>query len=137
MKYNLNQYFFLDILVKINARLMNTTVDDALRIKDEATWQDIDNRIKEIFSIDNEIVDIDIIIECILNLTGYLKLIQPFYDGNNRTLSCFLKMFFALINYDIDTNINKHSTLIPIFYEEDEQCLDYHINNFKKRLTKK
>ena len=73
-----------------------------------------------------------------LNLTGYFWMVQPFGDGNTRTLRSFLYFIFSQLNYKLDLTFEPNDVpIIPIFYDEDEECVENDINNLIRRLTKK
>jgi len=75
----------------------------------------IDDLIKKLYILTNKCDNINTIIENLLNVVGAIWYMQPFYDGNTRTLKIFMKSFLKKININIDTN----GSIIPILLEGD------------------
>ena len=138
-KYTLGKYKYFDFLVLINSyffpsihigeNMRGLTIDDI---------EIFDKKLKDFFIAINSTDDLKEISRLSLNLTGYFWLIQPFGDGNTRTMRSFLYFIFSQLNYKLDLNFESNDyPIIPIFYTEDEECVENDINNLIKRLTKK
>lgn len=138
MKYTAGKYKYFDLLVTINNHYFpNDNFGDNVRENDEKYLALYNNLLEDFFHKLRNFNSLDEFIELSLNITGYLWLQQPFFDGNTRTLKSFLKLTFKNLNYDLNVNIiddDRH--IIPLFYYDDEKCTEIEINNFKRRLTK-
>ena len=123
-------YFYT--LIYINKYYSKTNNNVKIKRKEDLT--EINNLIYNLYiNIINE-DDINKIISEILNTTGRILYMQPFYDGNSRTLKRFIKIIFNSLNYKFF--YDKKDFLIPILFEE-ERCTENEINNFKKKVVLK
>ncbi len=104
---------------------------DNLRIKNYNDLEEINNLIYILYQSIKDLDDINSLIEVVLNVTGKILYMQPFYDGNSRTLKDFIKSIFKSLKYDIE--INENDYIIPILFEE-EQCTEEELNFFKKKV---
>jgi len=69
--------------------------------------------------------DNDIVYRC-LNIASIIKLLQPFYDGNNRTALIYFGNLLEKNGYDFDYDsalydMSKHKLTIPVIYNEDDK----------------
>lgn len=128
--YKTGKYLFFDLLVYIHKTLDIETTGIRSMEKDIYLY---DILIKNFFIEINDENNIDVIIEKILNLCGFLWLMQPFYDGNTRTLIIFMNSILKEFNYKINLNY-PFGQIIPLFYEENERCNHNDIERAKKMI---
>ena len=134
--YKLGIYKHFDFLVLINHYyLKDLELGENVRNFTEQELRQFDQKISIFFDQIAYENNLDKIIELILNLTGYLWLMQPFYDANTRTLNRFIKLYFKQLNYHLEYCDTNH-TFIPLFYEEDEKCIPRDIQKLKLELIK-
>lgn len=81
-----------------------------------------------------ETKNINYILSTLLTTTGKILYLQPFYDGNSRTLKTYISIILNNLGYSISYNNNDF--IIPMLLE-NECCNNEEINNLKKKLTKK
>jgi len=138
MQYIYGKYKYFDLLVLINNHYFpSDNFGENVRDLDEKSLLLYNKLLEDFFNKFKTNISFDEIIESSLNLTGYIWLQQPFFDGNTRTLQRFLKLVFRTLEYNLDLNKeNDSSFIIPLFYFEDETCTQYDIDKFKRRLTK-
>lgn len=138
-KYTLGKYKYFDFLVLINSYFFpSIPIGENMRRITEDEFNLFDEKIKSFFDAISNTDDLEEISRLALNLTGYFWMIQPFGDGNTRTLRSFLYFIFSRLNYRLDLTFeSKGLPIIPIFYTEDEECIETDIKNLMRRLTKK
>lgn len=138
MEYKYGKYTFFDLLVMINTHYFpNDILGKNVRENDESQLQIYNKLLENYFNKLNTNISLDEIIELSLNLTGYLWLHQPFYDGNTRTFHHFLKLVFLQLKYHLNFLENdKTDRIIPLFYDDNQKCIQNDIDNLKRRLTK-
>ena len=137
--YTLGKYKYFDFLVLINSSFFpSIPIGENMRELSEEDFKFFDKKLQKFFDSINSTNDLNEIARLSLNLTGYFWLIQPFSDGNTRTLRSFLYFIFSKLNYLLNLvfESNDHP-IIPIFYTEDEECVEKDINNLIRRLKKK
>lgn len=136
--YKFGNYKYFDFLVSVNYKICDFhIIGENVRETDINEIAFYNQLLEDFFTKLNENPELDKIIESSLNLTGFLWLRQPFYDGNTRTLRILLKTIFNSIDYNLDlSNEEKEKSVIPLFYNEDETCTPKHITYLKRKLTK-
>ena len=133
MKKQYDKYTYFSKLIHINSIYFK---EDNVRTTNPEIIREIDDLIHGIYiSIEKE-KDINMIIKVILDSIGKVLYIQPFYNGNSRTLKQFIKILLNSIDYDI--HYNRKDYLIPLLFE-DEECTSEEVQLFKikTRLRKK
>lgn len=138
MQYIQGKYKYFDLLVIINNRYFpNDDFGDNVRDLDENSLLLYNSLIENFFNLLKTNISFEKIIEAALNLTGYIWLKQPFFDGNTRTLQRFLKLVFRELQYNLNYQFQDNfERFLPVFYYEDEKCTQYDIDKLKRRLTK-
>ncbi len=138
-KYKLGKYKYFDFLVLINSYYFpSIPIGENMRNLTISEFKSFDEKIKNFVTTINNTDDLKEISRLALNLTGYIWLMQPFGDGNTRTLRTFLYFIFSQLNYKLDLTFESNDLpIIPIFYFEDEECIENDITNLIRRLTKK
>lgn len=138
-KYTLGKYKYFDFLVLINSYYFpSIPLGENMRRITEDEFKVFDEKLKTFFEAISNTHDLNEIVRLSLNLTGYFWLIQIFGDGNTRTLRSFLYFVFSELGYKIDLEVsNGDLPIIPIFYEETEECIENDISNLIRRLIKK
>lgn len=138
-KYQLGKYKYFDLLVLINSYFFpSIPIGENMRGLTEDEFKIFDEKLKSFFDTISNTNNLNDISRLSLNLTGYFWMVQPFGDGNTRTLRSFLYFIFSQLNYKLDLTFEPNDVpIIPIFYDEDEKCVENDINNLIRRLTKK
>ena len=131
--YQEGVYPYLDILVRINQKYFKNS---NIRLNTTEDLITIDFIIREFYQYLFTENNLRNIIASLLNLCGRLWLLQPFYDGNTKTLKDFMTIIFNELGYIIDMN-NSDIPIIPIFYYENEICEEKDIQNILSRLKKR
>lgn len=129
--YTFGKYLYFDYLIKINYQFFNEEeIGFNIREINDETLKNIDDKLEILFnnnSFDEKITNL-------CNTIGYIWLIQPFKDGNTRTLLIFMKEYLNNMGYSI--NLNDKENIFPTFYYEDEKCSKEYLNKIKKRIKK-
>ena len=131
--YQEGVYPYLDILVRINQKYFKNS---NIRLNTTEDLITIDFMIREFYQYLVTENNLRNIIASLLNLCGRSWLLQPFYDGNTKTLKDFMTIIFHELGYIIDMN-NPDIPIIPIFYYENEICEEKDIQNILNRLKKR
>lgn len=132
--YRTGVYLFFDLLVYTHLDACPEMPDtDFVRLSDEEVYK-YDKFIKFFLADIEDLDNIDELIRKILNFAGTLWLVQPFYDGNTRTIVRFITLVLRRFNYKINSDLN--SNIIPIFYDENETCNDKKVEDLKRKLQK-
>ena len=58
----------------------------------------------------------------LLSVTGITLYYQPFYDGNSRTLKCFISIILRKLGYDY--TFNSKDFIIPMLYDGEEATVN-------------
>ncbi len=135
MDYHLGTYKHFDILVLIN----NFYYADAWNYNIRASESELSliNQLLEEFFIEiSYYQNIENILESLLNLIGQLLFYQPFFDGNHRILMHFFRAFMSSLNYEIVLT-SPQENLIPLFYNENNQCSSKQLTLILERIKKK
>ena len=131
-KYIFGKNLYFDYLIEINYLFFNDEIKGSnLRELDDNIIKNIDNKIGCL--INTTEFNYDEKIAFLFNTIGYIWFIQPFLDGNTRTLLVFMKWYLNKLGYDIDYTDN---ILFPIFYHEDDSCTTVYIDKIKRRIKK-
>ena len=80
-----------------------------------------------------ETTNFNYILSTLLTTTGKILYLQPFYDGNSRTLKAYISIILNNLGYNISYNNNDF--IIPILLE-DECCNNEEISKLKKKISK-
>lgn len=137
--YTLGKYKYFDFLVLINSYFFPSIhIGENMRGLTNENFEKFDKKLKDFFEAINSTNDLKEIARLSLNLSGYFWVIQPFCDGNTRTMRSFLYFIFSQLNYKLNLDFESNDyPIIPIFYKEDEECIENDIDNLMRRLTKK
>lgn len=132
-EYVFGKYIYLDYLVMIN-RLTNEKyyLECPLRYSDDKMLTYLNSILQNLMEEETYKGNLRVLVEEFLNTLGILWCLQPFYDGNTRTILMFAKTFLLIIGYNIDIKEVK----IPIFYNEKEKATPNEVNNFLKLMKK-
>ena len=118
MKSIQRKYPYFWILAEINTKFnLNHSLDN-VRIKNEKDLSYLNSILKHFFKIyikSNNNIDKLI---ALLSVTGITLYYQPFYDGNSRTLKCFISIILRRLGYDY--TFNSKDFIIPMLYDEEE-----------------
>ena len=90
----------------------------------------INRTLEDFFTNIRNYATLDVLLEQLLNLVGRLWLIQPFVDGNTRTLNRFVDTILASLEYHINIDEN----VIPLFYDLSDTCTKNHVNKIKSKI---
>ena len=133
MKNSYEDYQYFYKLVKINSIYFK---DNNIRITNKDYLTEIDNLIHNIYLTIEKEKNINIIIRVILNSVGKVLYMQPFHNGNSRTLKQFIKILLNSIDYDI--YYNRKDYIIPLLFD-NEECNNEEVQFFKvkSKLRKK
>ncbi len=115
--FNMNSIFNVEYLEKIHSFLFNDIYcDNKTKIREEISKEKIDEINKKLDQIRSSICDSNI--EELKDLIYSIWEEQLFYDGNTRTLLCFLKViskgFDIDLNYDFTKDINKDCFILDV-----------------------
>lgn len=117
-------YKNFDELVTINNKLFDYVID--FNIRDEECIEFIENKL--IYLNQQKILNEEIL----LNTITSIHCLQPFCDGNSRTLKIY--MYEYLLKYKKKLELQKRSIIIPIFYTPYDKCTTNDIENFKNHI---
>lgn len=117
---HLNNYPYFNKLSTINKIIINTPYN----IRSYEYIPLMENLLS---SLNNKELDI----ENMLKVTAIILFLQPFYDGNTRTLKLYMHKY--LLKFGL--NISWDNNVIPIFFDIDEEVSKKDLINFKKRLN--
>ncbi len=117
------KYPYFYELVIINNSLFDYVID--LNIRDEQILKPIEFKLKKLNSEQtlNE--------ELLLDTLSSILCLQPFCDGNSRTLKIYLKNYLNKFNKSLDIN----GKVIPIYYTSNDNLSQNDIDNFRKRVS--
>lgn len=117
------KYPYFYELVIINNSLFDYVID--LNIRDEQILKPIEFKLKKLNSEQtlNE--------ELLLDTLSSILCLQPFCDGNSRTLKIYLKNYLNKFNKSLDIN----GKVIPIYYTSNDYLSQNDIDNFRKRVS--
>lgn len=132
-EYVFGKYIYLDYLVMIN-KLTNEKyyLECPLRYSDDKMLNYLNSILQNLMEEETYKGNLSELAVEFLNALGILWCLQPFYDGNTRTILMFAKTFLLIIGYNIDIKEVK----IPIFYNEKEKATPNEVNNFLKLVKK-
>lgn len=130
-----------DILFRIHKFLFGEYYDNlefVIRYNDLETIELINNCVKNILSIKLS-DDKELIAKTIAKNISTLYFLQPFVDGNTRTLYLFLKLFFGLHynvdNWHLDETIINKIPFYSIYYSLDDEPTLTNIAYIADKLT--
>ena len=140
MNHIQKKYPYFWILAEINAQfaldpslkniLSNTNPLDNIRPKSYENVPYLNNLFKKFFKILIKSEDNNEKLIALLSVTGVTLYLQPFYEGNSRTLKHFISIILKKLNYDY--TFNHEDFIIPMLYEGEEATL----NDLKKLQMK-
>lgn len=119
----INKYPYFYELVLINNRLFNYV--DNYNIRDEDMIDYIENKLR-ILNNEKSLNE-----ELLLDTVSVILCMQPFYDGNSRTLKIYLRNYLNRFNKSININDN----FIPVYYSNDDKLSERDLINFKNRIN--
>ncbi len=121
--YKPNVYPYFDKLVVINNSLFDYVIDYNIRSEEFISF--IEEKICYLEHLNslNE--------EKLLNTIAAILCLQPFYDGNSRTLKLYLKYYLKRFEKEL-TDIS--NPIIPVFYSIEDKCSKRDIDILKKHI---
>lgn len=120
--YKKGIYKNFDKLININNIFFNNAIN--YNIRDEKYIPYIEKRL---ILLNNTSLDI----KELLNVMGLIILLQPFYDGNNRTTKIYIKEYLLKHNYNFDITYN-----LPLLYDINDKITDTHIKKLNQYISK-
>lgn len=117
------KYPYFYELVIINNSLFDYVID--YNIRDEQILKPIEFKLKKLNSEQtlNE--------ELLLDTLSSILCLQPFCDGNSRTLKIYLKNYLNKFNKSLEINDKN----IPIYYTPNDNLSQNDIDNFRKSVS--
>ncbi len=110
-------------LVLINDRMFEYTINN--NIRDEKVLNYIEKRLKRL-NMEQKLNE-----ELLLDTIAVILCLQPFYDGNSRTLKIYLRNYLNRFSKTIDIN----EKIIPVYYTSNDYISQNDIDDFKKKIN--
>ena len=110
-------------LVLINDRMFEYTINN--NIRDEKVLNYIEKRLKRL-NMEQKLNE-----ELLLDTIVVILCLQPFYDGNSRTLKIYLRNYLNRFSKTIDIN----GKIIPVYYTSNDYISQNDIDDFKKKIN--
>ena len=110
--YKPGLYPNFDELVKINNQLFSKINNYNIRENKDIPF------IERKLEILNQLNTLDE--EILLSIIASILCLQPFYDGNSRTLKIYMKKYLTQFKKELD--LAENDKIIPIFYTPEEKC---------------
>lgn len=118
MKSIQKKYPYFWILAKINTKFNLKPSLDNVRIKNDEDLSYLNSMLKNFFKIYIKSENNNDKLIALLSVTGIILYYQPFYDGNSRTLKCFISIILRKLGYDY--TFNSKDFIIPMLYDGEE-----------------
>lgn len=131
MKDIFNDFPYFGQLVKINNVFFSNEKNYNIRLYNVEDLMLFDSLLEEFDKVLNNCHDVDTVLLSLLNLVGKLLYLQPFYDGNSRTLKQFIVIVLNKLGYDL--SFNNDDFIIPMLFDEDE-CTYEEVSEFKNNV---
>ncbi len=120
--YKFGTYVNFDKLIIINNKLFDYTINN--NIRDFSIIESVEAKLASL-NKEKKLNE-----ELLLNVVASILCMQPFFDGNSRTLKIYMHIYLEQFNKHLETKEN----IIPIFFSPDEKCSKKDINEFRKKF---
>ena len=110
-------------LVLINDIMFEYKINN--NIRDEKVLNYIEKRLKRL-NMEQKLNE-----ELLLDTIAVILCLQPFYDGNSRTLKIYLRNYLNRFSKTIDIN----EKIIPVYYTSNDYISQNDIDDFKKKIN--
>lgn len=140
MRYTMNQQTdYFKQLEYIHNTLFSPKKEEYCVRCSKEYQEKINNILRKLYSTNYE--NVEELLTNLLITCSKLKLYQPFYDGNHRTILAFMYLFLKQRGYllDMDAAWNDYlqgRNFLPVFYEDTDKMHYSYVDKFFKYISK-